>query len=72
MLPTFDIFKAEKDQLHWLESAPDFEAAKARIQLLATASPGDYVIFSQITRNRFLIRADRSGINAIKKQPPAG
>jgi hypothetical protein len=71
MVPPFDIFKMEKDQLHWLESAQDFEAGKAPIELLANTSPGDYVIFSQTTKNRFLIKADQTGINAMKKQPPA-
>jgi DUF2934 family protein len=49
MVPPFDIFIAEKDgHLRWIEAARDLETARARVQILGTAVPGEYLIFSHV------------------------
>jgi hypothetical protein len=59
MVPPFDIFIAEKDgDLLWLEAARDLETAKARVQILGTAVPGEYLIFSQATGNKISIKVE--------------
>ena len=54
MVPPFDIFKVERNgQLRWLEAVQDLEIAKARVKTIGTSSPGDYVIYSQVTGNKW-------------------
>ena len=56
MVPSFDIFKAEEDgQLLWRGAVEGFAAAKARIQELAMASPGEYIILDLNTGHRALL-----------------
>lgn len=45
--PLYDIFSGSRDLgALWVESAPDFETAKTRMQELARLRPGKYFIFS--------------------------
>ena len=44
----FDILKRHADgSFIWLEAAGDFTGAQARMQSLATATPGEYFVFDQ-------------------------
>jgi hypothetical protein len=46
VIPPLDIFKLEPDgQLVWKGTAEDFITAKSNVKVLATNSPGDYVIY---------------------------
>jgi hypothetical protein len=50
MFPQLDIFKLEKDgSVVWKEAAENLEVANSSIELFATSSPGNYMIFSQVT-----------------------
>jgi hypothetical protein len=75
MIPPFDIFKVEASELRWMEVAPDLERAKARVKILATSSPGEYIIANQATGEKISIKGqtkrilfqigyDEKGINA--------
>jgi hypothetical protein len=75
MIPPFDIFKVEASELRWMEVAPDLERAKARVKILATSSPGEYIIANQETGEKISIKGqtkrilfqigyDEKGINA--------
>jgi 5'(3')-deoxyribonucleotidase len=45
MFPPFHIFKVQSDgSLRWMDAAVDADHAKARVKVLATSSPGEYVI----------------------------
>ena len=54
-----DILRLEEGQLLWLEAAPDVEAARNRVAVLAASLPGDYVIFNQRTGNKFIVNQSR-------------
>ena len=56
MIPRFDIFRVESDGPRWLEAAANLEAAQARVNLLATASPGEYVIANHETGEKISIK----------------
>lgn len=59
MVSPFDIFRAEEDGgLRWLEAARDLETAKVRVQILGTAVPGEYLIFSLVTGSKISIKVD--------------
>ena len=75
MIPPFDIFKLESGELRWMELAADVERAKARVKMLATSSPGEYIIANQETGEKISIKTqtkrilfqigyDEKGINA--------
>ncbi len=75
MIPPFDIFKVEGSELRWMEVAADLESAKARVKILATSAPGEYIIANQktgekisikpkIKRILFQIGYDEKGLNA--------
>src|SRR5229473_4816898 len=75
MIPPFDIFKVESDGPRWMEAAENLERAKARVKILATSSPGEYVIADQETGEKisikpktkrilFQIGYDEKGLNA--------
>src|SRR5260370_8652492 len=75
MIPRFDIVKVESGGPRWMEAAENVERAKARVKLLATSSPGEYVIADQETGEKISIKPktkrilfhigyDETGINA--------
>jgi hypothetical protein len=75
MIPRFDIFKIESDGPCWMEAAANLERAKARVKILATSSPGEYLIADQETGEKISIRPktkrilfqigyDEKGLNA--------
>jgi hypothetical protein len=61
MISPLDVFKLEADgQLVWKAAAQTLEAAKLHVQVLMASEPADYVIFSQQTGHKTIIKADRA------------
>ena len=59
MIPPLDIFKLEPDgQLVWKGTAADLITAKSNVKVLATNSPGDYIIYSQQTGDKTIVKRD--------------
>ena len=53
----FDIFRvSENGSLLWVETAATLEAARSQVNGLQTTSAGDYVVVSQKTGNKMVIR----------------
>jgi hypothetical protein len=52
-----DIFRVEPKGVLWLESSASIDEARARIQLLGTQNPGEYVLLNQATGNKLMIKA---------------
>jgi hypothetical protein len=70
MVPPYEIFRREKDDsLTACELASTFDIAKARINVLATKIPAQYVIFDRRTIDCMTINtADHT---TRKPQPPS-
>src|ERR1700740_774536 len=75
MIPRFNIFKVEGDGPRWMEAAANMARAQARGKILATSSPGAYIIANQKTGEKisikpktkrilFQIGYDEKGLNA--------
>jgi hypothetical protein len=61
MIPPFDIFKKEKDgSLIWKGTAETLEVARLSVKVLVASSPGNYIIHSQQTGHKMIVRADGS------------
>jgi hypothetical protein len=59
VIPPLDIFKLEPEgQLLWKATAEDLATAKLNVKILATDSPGDYVIYSQQTGDKTIVKLD--------------
>jgi hypothetical protein len=59
MVEPLDIFvKMEDGTYVWKAAADSFELAKSTVQRLATTSPGEYMIFNQITGNKIVVNRD--------------
>jgi hypothetical protein len=59
VLELLDIFKMQKDGTYaWKAAATTFEVATSKIEKLASIAPGDYMIHSQITGDKTVIRLD--------------
>jgi hypothetical protein len=57
MIPPYDIFRTEPNgSSRWLEAASTLDDAKARIQAMAAIAPGEYLIVSQRTGNRLVMK----------------
>ena len=56
MLAPLDIFKMEDGTYVWKAAADSFELAKSTVQRLAASSPGEYMIFSQNTGNKIVVK----------------
>jgi len=57
MPPPFDIFRVENDgRLLWKDTAETFGLAKLRIKILMLSLPGDFVIYSQETGDKIVVR----------------
>jgi hypothetical protein len=62
MLPPLDIFRVESDgHLLWKAAAETLDAARRRIKILMASEPADYVIYSQQTGHKTLVRAEKLG-----------
>jgi len=65
MIPPYDIFRSDVTGMCWLEAAATIEGAKARVQELMARSPGEYLVVSQRTGNKIMIKLDSaSGVPA--------
>jgi hypothetical protein len=61
MLPALDIFRVESDgHLVWRSVAESEDSARRRIKILMTTEPADYVIYSQETGTKTVIREEKS------------
>jgi hypothetical protein len=61
MVPPYDIFRVESDgHLEWRDTGTTFELARLRIKILMVTEPGDYVIYSQDTGHKTVIKSDGS------------
>ena len=57
MIEPLDIFIKTNDGTYlWKAAADSFELAKSTVQRLATTSPGEYMIFSQTTGNKIVVK----------------
>jgi hypothetical protein len=55
--PAHDIFRMDKDgSLFWIGVAESIEGAKHQIRILSALAPADYLILSQTTGERIIIR----------------
>jgi hypothetical protein len=56
VLEPLDIFiKMQDGTYEWKAAATTFEVATSKIEQLATAAPGDYVIFDQTTGTEIVV-----------------
>jgi hypothetical protein len=60
MLPPFDIFRIHDGELVWQESAESLSLARLRVSMLRLAKPADYLILSQKTGHKTIVRQDGS------------
>jgi hypothetical protein len=68
MLPPFDIFRVETDgRLVWKDTAQTFDLARLRIKILMISQPGDFVVYSQETGHKTIVKADGSIIGPAGK-----
>jgi hypothetical protein len=59
MLAPLDIFKMQEDGTYvWKAAADSFEVAKSKVEELAAKTPGEYMIFSQTTGSKIVIKPD--------------
>jgi hypothetical protein len=60
-LPAVDIFKKDQNgNPVWVDAVSDLEAARRRLNQLASTLPGEYFAFDQRTHRTFEIVADVS------------
>ena len=60
MVPSLDIFKIDPGRgVLWRGAVKSFVAAKARIQMLALSSPGEYLILDEDTGQRIVVTGSR-------------
>ena len=60
MIPPLDIFRLDSDgNLIWRTTAETLEAATRRVGILMTSEPGDYVIYSQKTGHKTIVRMQK-------------
>jgi hypothetical protein len=61
MTEPLDIFiKIDNGTYVWKASVGNLQAAKSMVEQLATASPGEYIIFNQETNDKIVVKSDRS------------
>jgi hypothetical protein len=61
MIPPFDIFRVEHEAgLMWQAIAESLDVARLKVKMLMDEQPGDYVIRSQHTGHKMLVKADGS------------
>jgi hypothetical protein len=60
----YDIFKRYPDGMFvWVEATKDLEAAKKRLEELATVSPGEYKLFCQNTRRVVAVESSQPAMS---------
>ena len=61
MIPPFDIFRVEMDgHLEWKGVAETLDLARLRIKILMVSEPAEYLIHSQQTGHRIIVKEDGS------------
>ena len=60
MLAPLDIFKMQDGTYVWKAAADSLELAKSKVEQLAANAPGEYMIFSQTTQNKIIVKTDGS------------
>jgi len=56
MLAPLDIFKLQDGTYVWKAAADSLEIAKSKVEQLAANAPGEYMIFSQTTQNKIVVK----------------
>jgi hypothetical protein len=56
MLAPLDIFKLQDGTYVWKAAADSLELAKSKVGQLAAKAPGEYMIFSQTTGNKIVVK----------------
>jgi hypothetical protein len=62
MLAPLDIFKMQDGTYVWKAAADSFEVAKSKVEELAAKAPGEYMIFSQTTGNKTVIKLESDAL----------
>ena len=65
MVPPFDIFKVVDGHFLWVEAVPTLDAAKARVTDLMAIRPTQYLIFSQKTGHKILLKPGDSAWSGV-------
>ena len=61
MLARLDIFIRMQDGTYvWKATADSLELAKSKVEQLAANAPGEYLIFSQNTQSKIVVKLDGS------------
>ena len=58
MIPQYDIFRMKKGEYVWIETSMTLDDAKARVQELGAAEPGEYVIFDEKNCDRISLTVE--------------
>ena len=58
MIPPLDIFRKEQGNYVWKGAAESLELAQSKVKQLAEKAPGEYMIFSQTTGNKIVIKIE--------------
>jgi len=58
VIPPLDIFRKEQGNYVWKGAAESLELAQSKVKQLAEKSPGEYMIFSQTTGNKIVIKIE--------------
>jgi hypothetical protein len=58
MFAPLDVFRMEGGVYIWKATAESFELAKLTVHRLAATSPGEYMIYSQTTGKKIVVRLD--------------
>jgi hypothetical protein len=62
--PQLDILRRERDgSFIWMEAAQDLQTAKARLEELVAAAPGEYFVFDQRTQEIVAKLTSRTAAN---------
>jgi hypothetical protein len=56
MFAPLDVFRMEDGVYIWKATAESFELAKLTVQRLSATSPGEYMIFSQTTGKKIVVK----------------
>jgi hypothetical protein len=60
MLAPLDISKMQDGAYVWKAAAESFEVAKSKVEQLAANAPGEYMIFSQTTGDKTIVKLESS------------
>ena len=69
--PQLDILRRERDgSFLWMEAVGDLEGAKARLEELVVAAPGEYFVFDQRSQEIVAKVVSRTANTQALKIPP--